>query len=276
VLIRRQITTMLVLLAAMLAGSALAPSAFAEAGPFWHHRAGEIGEGEKIEAKAPESFRGSGGEQLFRANVGGSTVEIAAASLQEKGAIFNGPDQGQIKAELVYNQPRLISPALSNCNARIGERNIVVAKGFLTWKWNGSKEQLESKPQSASQTVSGIFSAQPPPAESVSETVNLTNNGVLTTITLSGSGCGVLGGVNNVSGSYVGIANRGLNKIFKTVSISVIEPPKTEGFFLQHYWDGKQMQGAKVGLTLGGSPVFYFLGKSTIESGQQEVAVFEK
>jgi hypothetical protein len=267
---------MLGLGAVMLVGFVMASSAVAAAGPFWHHRAiGGEGEGAKIEPKAPENFSGKGGEQLFKAVVAGTSVEFASPSVQVSGAIFNSTLQGQIKADIVYAEPRLTKPELKECSVIIGKNNTIVAKGFLTWKWNGTAGQLTVEPQTKEQTVEGILGAATPALQKPSvEKVNLTE-GELTTVTLKGTSCGVLAGTFPVSGSYVAFPNRKVDEFSRDVSLRVVETPGT-GVFLQHYYDGEGMQGAEVGLKVGGNPAFYFLGQTEVESAQQEVAVFEK
>lgn len=267
---------MLSLLVVIVAGSIMTATAWsAEAGPFWHHRLSTKGEGEKIEPKAPENFRGAGGEQLFKARIGAVEIEFGSPSVQVKGAIFNGALQGQIKAEIVYSQPRLVAPENKECTVTIGEKNAIVTKGYLMWKWNGAKKQLEET-SVKEQSVDGIFSANEPSHQKpFVEKVNLTKY-PLTTVALAGTGCGVLVGKYIVTGSYVGIPNLKLGEFSKTVAIRVIEPPKENGVFLQHYYDGEGMQGAEVGLLFGGSPAAYFLGQTEVEAAQQEVAVFER
>ena len=150
-------------LAVMLVGSAMATTASAEAGPFWHHRAeGGKGVGEKIEPKAPENFRGPGGEQKLKIKVATTSLEVTSMSLQIKGAVFNGPDRGQIKSELVYSQPKLTSPNFPNCLVTVGTKNIVVLKGHLMWKWDGTKTQLGKVVQQPEQTPDIVFTAVEP------------------------------------------------------------------------------------------------------------------
>jgi hypothetical protein len=277
-LVSRARAVMLGLLAVVLAGSVMTATASAvKAGPFWHHRPiGGEGEGSKVEPGAPENFKGTGGKQGFRASISGTPIEFASSSVQVKGAIFNSPSRGQIKAEIIYNQPTLSSPALKECGITIGARNIIVAKGYLTWKWNGTKTQLEESPIKE-QTVDGIFSTiEPSQQKPFVEKIDLTKAGTFTTISQIGSGCGVLSGTFPVEGSYAAIPNRKVEEFSRKVSIRVLEPPEATHVFLQHYFDGEEMQGAEVGLKFGGNPAAYFLGQTEIESAQQEVAVFEK
>ncbi len=266
---------MLGLLAVMLAGSVMAGTASAEAGPFWHHRLNEKeGEGAKIEPKAPENFRGTGGEQTLKGKISTTEFEIVSTSLQVKGAVFNAPNQGQIKLELVYNQPHLVKPALSNCTVVVGTKNIVQVKGHLMWKWNGTKEQLIEQPQ-AHQTVDLGFTAVEPQQQEKEETEALTA-GTFSTITLTGGGCGVLAGTFNVTGSEVGIPSPNtLGTWSKTLAVNTVEHKQGTGRWLQHFWDGKGFQGAELGLAVGAN-VASLVGQTTVNAEQQEVAVFEK
>jgi hypothetical protein len=258
---------MLGLLAVMLAGSIMASTASATAGPFWHHRAvGGEGEGAKIEPAGAESFKGEGGEQILAGKLSTEPVEIVSKSVQVKGAIFNNALQGQIKLELIYNQPTLVKPALKECTVVVGEKNIVVVKGHLMWKWNGEKKQLEEPTQEA-QKPDLAFT----PAE-IAEGATTLPTGVFTTITLKGSGCGVLAGTFKVEGSDVGLPSPSNVKEWST-KLSVRTIPGEN--LLQHFWNGKEFIGAKVGLIFGGN-TSSLIGQTKTTANQQEIAVFEK
>jgi hypothetical protein len=266
---------MLGLLAVMLVGSVMASSAAAATeGPFWMRKNAK-GTAEKIEPKAPENFRGSGGVQTLKGKVAGTAVEIVSTTDTVKGAIFNGPHQGQLKLEIVYNQPTLVKPELSGCTVLVGEKNVVQVKGFLVWKWNGVKKQLEPAEQ-VNQTPDLDFSAieptnqEPEPAEKV----DLTKVGTFTTIKFTGSACGVLAGSFNVNGSEVGIPNRKFSEFAKTLTVTTVES-QTNSFF-QHFWNPVRSQylGLLVGLTFGGEPSS-LVGQNTVESEQAEIEVVE-
>ena len=264
------------MLAVLLAGSVMAATASAAAGPFWHHRV-STGEGEKIEPKAPENFKGTGGVQILKGKIGSEPIEITSTGLQVKGAIFNGPDRGQLKLELVYNQPKLVKPNKPNCVVTVGEKNIVSVKGHLMWKWDGTKTQLEKVAQQTEQTPDLVFSAvEPTQQKPFVEKVNMTNNGTFTTISLKGTECGVLAGMFNVSGSEVGIPNPAHTEEWsKKLAVRTVEGQPEIGTFLQHYWDQEAFQGALVGLTFAGNSAS-LIGQTEVEAAQQEVAVFEK
>jgi hypothetical protein len=254
------------LLAVMMTGSLMAATASAAAGPFWHHRAlAGKGEGEKIESKAPENFKGEGGVQTLLGKISTTEIEITSKSLQVKGAIFNNELQGQAKLELVYNQPTLIKPVLKGCVVTVGEKNIVITHGHLAWKWNGEAKQLEEATQKA-QTPDLIFT----PAEIVSGAKELPK-GEFTKITLSGTGCGVLAGSFKVEGSEEGIPTP--KNVEEWSTTLLIGTPAGET--TQHFWNGTAFIGVRTGLLFGGNAAS-LIGQTTVTAGQQEVAVFEK
>lgn len=268
---------MLGTLAVMLLGSAMAASASAEAGPFWYHRAPQTeGSGLKIAANAPENFTGVGGEQTLKGTAAGTEFEIFSTSLQVKGTASNTINQGQLKLELVYNQPRLLKPVLTNCNVLVGAKNIVQVKGHLMWKWNGTPGQLTEQPQ-ANQTVDIGFTALEPHAQGAG--TQLLTGGTFTTITLFGAGCGLLAGTYNVSGSEVGIPSpNALGSWSRTLSVNTVDHKQGTGRWLQHYWDSQAnaFVPAELGLSVGGGSPAALVGQTKVTSAQQEVAVFEK
>jgi hypothetical protein len=274
---------MLGLLAVMLVGSVMAAAASAEAGPFWLHR--EVGGKEGTKVKNPENFSGIGGEQKLQGNVSGTEIEITSKSLQVKGAILNGEHQGQIKIELVYNQPTLIKPALKECNVIVNTNNIVIVKGHLMWKWNGEKKQLEEQPQEAQNWDIGFTAVEPQQQEpQPTKPPDWRKLGIFAEILLTGKGCSVLAGKQLVQGSEVGIPNLAhLNEFSKKLSVRTLpsgtlkeelaEKP-LEGF-LQHYWGGKSFEPVVMGLTFAGSSA-NLIGQTEVEAAQQEIAVSEK
>jgi hypothetical protein len=267
------------LLTTILAALAMTATASAEAGPFWHHRAvGGEGEGLKVEPTAPENFKGEGGEQTLKGEIGTTATEITSEGTQVKGALFNGPEHGQFKTSIVYKQPRLKSPALSNCTPTIGNNNIVQLKGHLAWKWDGTRAQRVAVNQKAAgQTVDGIITPyQPYRQKANEEEIEKVNAGNFTTITLSGSGCGLLAGTFPVAGGEIIIPNRGLEEFSTSLTNRTIPAPTTnEGQFLQHVWFGGVPWGIDLGLTFAGHPAS-LTGQNTVNFEQQEIAVFEK
>jgi hypothetical protein len=254
-------------LAVMLAGSIMAATASAIGGPYWHHRAiGGEGEGAKIESKAPENFKGEGGAQTFKGKIGTTEFEIAAKSEQVKGAIFNNSMQGQIKLELIYNQPELLKPTIAGCVVTVGQKNVVQAKGHLMWKWDGTAAQLKEESQAA-QVPDLAFT----PIEIPEGATELPKGGAFTTITFN-SKCGALVGTFNVGGTEAGLPSPShIGEWSRKLAVSTVEGKE----LLQHFYNGKVFIGAKLGLELGGNPAS-LIGQTQTESAQQEVAVFEK
>jgi len=261
------------LLAVMLAGSVMAATASAEAGPFWHHRAFQgTGAGLKIEPKAPENFSGEGGEQILKGLIGITEFEIVSKSLQVKGAIFNNPNQGQIKLEIVYNQPKLLRPEISGCVVTVGAKNIVQVKGHLMWKWNGTTQQLNEQPQRQQKWDIGFTAIEPQQQESAE--TQILKEGTFTTITFTS--CGVLNGTFNVSGSEVGIPDPSqLEEWSRNLTVRTVDHKQGTGHVLQHYWAGTRFQGAELGLRVGTNSAT-LTGQTKVSSEQQEISVFEK
>lgn len=249
---------------------------------FWHHRAkGEKGEGTKIDEAKPEGITGKGGEQVLAGKVGGSEIQLAAKSVQIKGMIFDNTVQGQIKEELVYNEPHLVKPELKGCTVVVGEKNIAVIKGHLAWKWNGEEKQLEESAASAHQTPELVFSGiEPATQESSTEKINLTGSGALLPVKFS-SGCSVLAGTFDVVGSEVGILSLGIESFGKTLSTSTVASEKGSNEkpdqFLLHFLSitRKGYVGLLAGLTFGSEPAS-LTGQTELEPEKQEIAIFEK
>jgi hypothetical protein len=257
VLLSRARITMLVLLAAMLMGSLMTASAAAEtAGPFWRHReAGSKGEGEKIESKSPESLSGPGSAQTFTATIGGIPVEVRAASSTVKGSIFNNALRGQGTFEIIYNQPTLVKPEVKGCNVTVGSANIVTIKTFLAWKWNGTKEQLEEKPQTHQTWDLVAAPTEPSIQKPEPEILKLdeASSGGFTTVTFSGSGCGAIAGTFTADGSVLILPEKlTLGEFNKTLNLRTIAQEKES--FKQHIWNGERYLGILVGLHFASEP----------------------
>jgi hypothetical protein len=259
------------LLAVMLAGSVMAATASAGPGPFWYHReVGAKGNGVKISANAPESFKGTGGTQTLKSIVSGTPIVTRASSVQVKGAILNNVFQGQIKLELIYNQPALVEPALKECTVRIGTDNIVVVKGHLAWKWNGEKKQLEEQKQKEAGQTPILLST---PRE-IQQGATALPEGVVTTLTLTGSGCGVLAGAHTIEGNEVGLPSpAGLEEFSRTLVVRTLEEAVGQRYKL-HFWNGLKFIGAEANLALA-SNSFFLIGQTAVESAKQEVAILE-
>jgi hypothetical protein len=270
------------LLAAMLLSLTISAPASAEAGPFWYHRAaGEKGEGTKIEPKAPENLSGSGPSIILTFELVGEKLSVEAKQgFQVKSAIFNGVNQGQIKTELVFKQPVLVSREgeAKGCNVAIGEHNTVIVKGHLAWKWNGEKKQLEEAPASAGQKPDLIFTPLELPVQKPETSeVNLANSIAFTTLTLTGSGCGAFAGTFTVDGSEAALIGLSVGEFSKELGVRTIanESKEPRDTFLQHFWNGTANLGAVIGL-VGASNPAALETQVGLTTAQQEIAVKEK
>jgi hypothetical protein len=250
----------LALAAAMAPGAALA-----EAGPFWHHRAkGGTGNGLKIEEASPESFNGEGGEQVFNGKISGTEIEITIKSVQAKGIIYNNALQGQFKLLLTGHEPKLVKPALSGCEVKVGENNEIKTEGHMAWKWNGEKKQLEESQKE--QKPSGVVT----PGPIVAGATKLPE-GSFASVSLKGSSCGVLAGTFKVNGSASALAKPANLEEWST-TLTIAFP----GWEDLHFWNGKEFVGvSSVGLTFGGNPAS-IKGSAESKAAVQEIAAFEK
>jgi hypothetical protein len=270
---------MLALLAVILVGSALAASASAEAGPFWHHReVGEKGEGSKIEEKTPETIKGEAKAVTLTSTIAGTGVEISFSDILLRSILFNTPAQGQDISTFTFVTPKLVKPALTGCEVKIGKENIVVLKGHLMWKWDGTRTQLEAVNQrTAGQRVDVGFTPVVPTEQTpFVEELDYRSIGGLTSVTFSpAANCGVLAGTFTLGGSDVAMPNLEPEEFHRTLSMmSYVNSGQPRGL-LQHFWGGTRNQGAKLGLTLDREPAS-MPSQTTAETEKQEIAVFEK
>jgi hypothetical protein len=250
------------LLALMLAGAVAATSASASPGPFWYHR--EIGakeSGVKIAANAPEGFSGEGGLQTLHGTILGTAIEITSSRVQVKGAISNNAFQGQVKLELIYNQPQLIKPAASGCSVTVGAKNIVQVKGHLMWKYVAGGNELNEQ-GAAEQKVEMVFT----PKE-IQQGATAIPTGVFTTITLAGSGC-LLAGTNNIEGSQIGYPSPGLEEFSTNLAVRTTAGAEQ----LVHFWNGEKNTEGKVGLKFANNES-NLIGQTQTKANQQEIAV---
>jgi hypothetical protein len=282
-------------LAVMLAGSVMAATASAEAGPFWHHRQeGESGEGAKIPANKPENFSGHGGVQTLTGEISNIKVELISAAAQVKGQIQNTEHQGQIKVAIFYQPPslKINGETPKECIASVGQQgqftNIVQLKGHLAWKWDGTTQQLTEQPQ-RQQKWDIVFTQAEPQEQTGRPLIDLRKApGAFAEIKFTGAGCGVLStGPAKVAGAEVGIpAPSQLESWSKKLNIRTLpsgqfpkevlgEAAPTGAGFLQHIWVGAGYQPLVLGLTLGGNAA-NLSGQTDVDAEQQEIAVFEK
>jgi hypothetical protein len=255
------------LLALMAVGSFTA-SAAAEPGPFWHQRElGGKGEGKKIEEIPGLQVQGEGPPATLTGEpVKGTKVEIQSKITVVHIQIYNNPDQGQFKLRIIYFDPQLLKPELKPCEVKVGKNNEVNVMGHLVWKWNGTKAQLLENPQ-LHQPVDGIAVPFTTKIEGVKEIPKE----VFTTITLSGSACGVLAGTFNVSNTEaIEFIPNNLGE-FRTQLTALSRP----GEFGQHFYNQTTQVGTTTGLLFGGQPANLSQEDKVVPEGE-EVAVFEK
>lgn len=250
----------------LLVGLFAASSAYAEAGPFCHHRPiGGKGEGEKIESGHPENASGEGGKQSFSGKIGNETFEVAAASEQIKLAFANNALQCQVKAVIQYHGVTLVKPALKECTVTFGTENKFQIKAHFGWKWNGEKKQLEEQPQ-LNQKPDIIHTPRDIPVGA-----HELPNGVFVTVTLKGVGCALLAGTYPVGGSAS--ANLTPGNLQEWSSSQTITIASGEG--MQHFWNGTEFVGVSTGLTFANNPLG-LTSQQVVKDGQQEMAIFEK
>jgi hypothetical protein len=256
-------------LALLAATSFDTSTAYGAAGPFWHHRAkGGEGAGEKIEEKAPEEFTGEGSSPIFIGEIASTKIEITAKSVQAKGIIYNNAEQGQGKLLQKYHGLRLEKPVLNGCEVRLGTNNELKITGHLAWKWDGTEKQLKNQmsQKKLGQAPSGVALA-----DEISAGTTELPNGTITTITLIGSGCGVLAGTFEIRGSITAEAKPHNLEEWSTHATVIFGLGDRE----IHFWNGKEFIGTSLGLTFGGNPASY-KGLAEGFAAKQEVAVFEK
>jgi hypothetical protein len=258
--------------AVLLAGFALcaaaslgASSAYAEAGPFWHHRAvGAKGEGTKIEAKEAEVAKGKSGEQALETLIGGTKVTVVSRENPFEDRFFNISWQGQLEQVTEWTNPELTQPALKGCEVKINNNNQIKTIEHLAWKWNGTKKQLELKPQVAEQGWDLVVLPEP-----MNEGETKLPSGTLATVSLNGEGCGVLRGKFAVKGAVSAIPSLQNTEEWSTTAVA-----SYPGWKQQHMWNGKEFIGVEPTLTVGEAAAT--LRGSVQTKTAQELAVFEK
>lgn len=249
----------------LAASSFAAATSYAAAGPFAYHRAiGEKGKGVKIPENAPEQFQGEGGQQKAASKISGVEVEGVAKSVQIKGVIYNNSLQGQLKMELKFHEVTLTKPNLPGCEVKFGKNDTGTVVGHLAWKWDGTTKQLEeAAPLHQGPAGVGLGSELSEGAVGLPETE-------FTTITFTGSACGVLVGKFTAKGSEtIKTSPSNLGEWSKSLSITLAESSEAI-----HFWNGKAFVGAKTSLLLGKEPAKVG-GESKAEVPAQEIAVFE-
>jgi len=261
------------LLALLVVGAIASATASAEAGPFWHHR--EVGkaidEG-KIEPQTPETFSGTGGEQILKGTVGTTPVLLKAPGVKITGGIWNNTLQGQIKLTLTYPPITIATPALPGCQAeaftQAGAHNVVFAEGHLAWTWDGTAGQRTEQPI-VNQKPDIIFV---PPGTQIQANSTELPKGIFAEIKFAPTAsCGVLAGTFKVTGSTIGSLKP--EKVGEWSTTLVTNTP--EGKAKQHFWNGKEFIGVETGLIFAGNPAS-LIGENKTTATKQEIAIFEK
>jgi hypothetical protein len=252
--------------ALLAAGSLGASNAYAEAGPFWHHRAvGAKGEGTKIEEKEPEIVKGKSGEQSLESLIGGTKVVVVSPRENPfEDRFFNISWQGQIEQTSEWIHPELTQPSLKGCEVKINNNNQIKTIEHLAWKWNGTKKQLELKPQVAEQGWDLVVLPEP-----MNEGETKLPSGTFATVSLNGEGCGVLRGKYAVKGSVSATSSLQNTEEWSTAAVA-----SYPGWKQQHIWNGKEFIGVEPALTVDEAPAT--LRGSVPTKTTQELAVFEK
>jgi hypothetical protein len=255
------------LLAMVLVGAFASAPAYA-GGPFWYHSNDGGKTQAKISSQSPETFKGKGGVQILKGTLNKekpTEVELESENVEAEGEIYNTQLQGQVKIILKYATPKLLKPELKECKVSLGQVNTVRLYAELAWTWDGTPGQLTIQPQFPTQLPDLIF--LPVAQQQGAETLPSAS---FTTITFSGSGCGVLIGTFKVEGSEVGAPTpKNIGEWSKELNIKT-----AEGTFLQHFWNGKKYVGVKVGLLFGGNPAS-LIGETKVAAPNQEIAVLE-
>jgi len=239
------------LLAMLLLGSYAAAPAFAEGGPYCHHRAirGE-GEGELIKAQTPEQIFGEGTEQKLKGTLARAPIAIESTAAQVKGIIYNNEDQCQVKVEIHY-QPLSIVGQTATCNAELPNNNTVKLFGHQVWKWNGTTEQLRENPQRR-QVRDWLFL----PRELQQGATSLPPSQTFTVINITsvmGRTCLIASRQNEVTGSATAQAVP-----YQLGVGNVTEEQRTEGSEgKQHFWNGREFVGFETGLSFAREPAKY-------------------
>jgi hypothetical protein len=265
------------LVAMLMLGAFSAAPAFAEGGPFCHHRAvGEEGNGAKITEAAPEQVLGEGLGQKLTGKVLGLATVINAVSAEVKGVLYNNPDQCQSKITITYHE--LSVEGMPDCVVTVNSNNTVKLYGHQAWKWNGTKTQLEEKSQ-ALQHRDWIFlpvelpqgATGLPTGETPYATITLTNKS-------EKEPCAIKGFTQEpVTGSATAEVGK---QALKEWSLNE-EQITRGGAEKQHFWNGAAFIGVETGLKFAGTAAKYegvFKVKTIGRQGgaAQEVAYFEE
>lgn len=266
------------LLLVMAFGAVASMPAWAEPGPWWHHRAaGEKGNGLKIEKNSPEKFEGEGAGTELVAKFAGTAISIKC-ELKAKGSIWNEINQGQEKiaqgqGKVLAAYEKCVAKGLEGCTVTVTPSGSYTF--LLMWKYEGNARELENKDQ----TLQGQhFDAAMVPAGvtivsgAESKEAVFKEKKSFAELTF-GKNCGVLDGLKSQAEGAIGFTSEiSLEQFTKDPTLKF--PGAVPN---QHIWLAGPLPGfipIKVPMTVGGEEA-KFSGELPIAFASQEVGVFE-
>ena len=269
---------LLSLVVVSLAISYAATAAYAEGGPYFHHRnVEEKGNGEKISEKAPDSIVGKGGEQRLTGTIGGQSAEVVSGEVQVKGIVYNNENQGQQKLVLELSEPKLAKPEIKGCKVKYGKSNVVKFTESQSYKWNQTKKQLEQKKQLQEQTPERFFTPLPlkvSKEEEESNEIKMPSEEITTLQVEKNGGECILAGSYKLNGS-LGVLSSSPPGFEEWSQAEKLVAP---GYpMVQQRWNNKTVryQGLFTSLVLGGSAA-ELKGGYEIKDPTHELAIYEE
>lgn len=252
------------LLSALAIGMTAAAAATAEAGPFWHQREGGKGSGVKIEQSKPVAYSGQG-KVKFNFFIMNKLAGILDAEIQIKGGIWNEANQGQLKAQVKFEQVRPPGEPACKSETKVPENY----QGHLMWKWNGETKQLEESSQAQQK-----WDIMLTPGQTKLDEKGLSGKNILATVSF-GASCGSFSNTTqSFKGAMIFAADAGLEAFHNTFTFIGSLPLTFVTPFDTHYWNGKGSIGLEENLFFE-AVRSGLAGEFPVKFGQ-EVAVFEK
>lgn len=251
-------------LLSVMAFGAVASTALAEPGPFWHHRAeGGKGEGEKISKQEPEKFSGKSSLTEFISKVGGEEFRLIG-EVESEGEIWNEANQGQGKAKLVFLNVK--DPAKPSCVVAVTVTEPVAI--HLMWKYAGNPKELTENPQLQQKWDGFVI-----PIKTELSAKGVSGNNSFANVAFSGGekACGLLNAIKHDAVGSVAFA--GYQKLEEFSKEAQIVFPSQN--LWQHFWWEGAFHEIKSELLFGTEPA-KFAGNLNLKFAKQEVAVFEK
>jgi hypothetical protein len=263
-------------LALLLLGAFSAAPAFAEGGPFCHHRAvGGEGEGELIKGQSPQGIEGKGGEQHLEGKIGGTAITLFSAGAQIKGSLYNNEDQCQAKLNIQYQTITFEKPKLPNCAVSIPNNNLLKLYGHAAWKWLGTEAEQKENPIRQGRDWILLPTELQQGAKELPKTE--TPFTVLNINSVGGT-CILASAQVPVRGTVFAEANPATKEVFSAEEEQKALPNGT----LQQFWNGAYpLIGAKSNLTLGTEEgkytgAFKIKPITQKQTEPQEIGYFEK